>query len=384
MKRFDVAIVGAGPAGSATGIALARKGFSVLLLDKRIFPREKLCGDFLNPITLPLLENLRVMEELRLLSPRKITAFRISLASGAQATSRFPAANGRPSFGLGLRRKDLDYTLLKRAVKLGAFLQEGYQVRAIERIKAVWSIAVEGKTTKERLEARLLIGADGRHSRVAHRLGLARPDGDNRGSVAFQLRLAGVRGLNNEVQIRLFPGGYAGLMALDDETANLCFTVKPEQIQRAPSVPALMKQALWKNPSLARALEPSEIVGEARSAYPVYFPPRHSHGEGVLLVGDAARVTEPVTGEGIFFALQSGALAASTAERAFERGDFSAEQLSAYRDACREAFARRQRLNSIIRALIHRPALTAVLLRLSAPTFLLRELCRDAPVWAGA
>jgi flavin-dependent dehydrogenase len=102
-----------------------------------------------------------------------------------------------------------------------------------------------------------------------------------------------------------------------------------------------------------------------RSTYPVYFPTRRAYGEGVLLVGDAARVNEPATGEGVYFALKSGALAARTVSQAFQKRDFSAHQLSSYERECRSAFRTRWRINTLIRWLIYRPALLSPLIRFS-------------------
>src|SRR5262249_7479239 len=75
MEHFDVAIMGAGPAGSSAAIALAREGYSVAVLDKEQFPREKLCGDFLNPISWPLLRELEVEREILASSHEKVTTF---------------------------------------------------------------------------------------------------------------------------------------------------------------------------------------------------------------------------------------------------------------------------------------------------------------------
>ena len=77
---------------------------------------------------------------------------------------------------------------------------------------------------------------------------------------------------------------------------------------------ALLERFLWKNRYLRELLADTEIVGQIRSAYPVYFSPRRCYGDGFLLVGDAARVTEPVTGEGIYFALKSAEILAQTIE----------------------------------------------------------------------
>jgi flavin-dependent dehydrogenase len=128
MQDFDVAIVGAGPAGCSSAITLAQLGYEVVLIDRAIFPREKLCGDFVNPINWPVLQRLHVSDDVLGRRHVKITRFRITSADGAQATSPLPAAGGR-QFGLGLRRYDLDHTLLERAKSLAVTVNEGSQVK---------------------------------------------------------------------------------------------------------------------------------------------------------------------------------------------------------------------------------------------------------------
>ena len=106
-------------------------------------------------------------------------------------------------------------------------------------------------------------------------------------------------------------------------------------------------------------------MGTARSTYPVYFSPRRSIGDAVMLIGDAARVNEPVSGEGIFFAMRSAANAAAAIDQAFGRGDFSARELCEYERRCRAEFRLRRGLNGAIRFLMYRPALLVPFIRLS-------------------
>ncbi|HKY09359.1 MAG TPA: hypothetical protein VJQ55_13995, partial [Candidatus Binatia bacterium] len=116
-------------------------------------------------------------------------------------------------------------------------------------------------------------------------------------------------------------------------------------------------------------------TAELRSVYPVYFPPRRSVADHALLAGDAARVSEPITGEGIYFALRSGWLAAESVHAALRRGDLSAAALAGYERACRGAFRSRLALNSSLRFAIYRPALIEPFIRLSARNqFLLHSL----------
>ena len=364
MKRFDVAIVGAGPAGSSAAIFLARKGYSVALLDKYLFPRDKLCGDFLNPVNWEIFAKLGMEDELLAAEHEKVSSFRISTPT-AELCVPLTSSNGRHAFGLGLCRRQLDDLLLKRAKKGGVSVRQEFRINSLRREDGGWSLSGGENANGETVRSRLLISADGRNSWVAHRLALAGPAERSGKYVAFQLHLRGCRGIDGEVQIHLFLGGYAGLVRLGGGMANLCFTVEKSKTKESPAVDLLREKYLYGNPHLKRALEASEIVGEARSVYPLYFSPRRCYGDGFLLAGDAARVTEPVTGEGVYLALKSGELAAEASDSALRKRNFSARQLSAYDSACRSAFGRRQRVNRLIRAAVYRPYLLTPLLNLS-------------------
>ncbi len=382
MKRVDVAIVGAGPAGSASAISLARKGYSVVLIDKAFFPREKLCGDFLNPIDWPLFEQLGVADDLLSFEHEEVGAFRISTCAGDEARIDFPVQAGRRRFGLGLRRFYLDNLLLQAAEKAGVAVQRGCRVGAVAREAEGWSITLEAHSAKQQLHSVFLIGADGRNSLVAHRLGLARTSEGTGNYVAFQMHLTRCRSLQGEIQIHGFPDGYAGLVGLGGGAVNLCFTVEKRRAKEDLSLAALLEKFLCKNSFLRECLRESEIVGDIRSAYPVYFSPRRCYGDGFLLAGDAARVTEPVTGEGVYFALKSGILAGEAIDGAFRRRNGTVERFAGYGRLCRRAFGYRQTINRIIRGLIYRPALLAPLVRLSSKTLfplrpLVERLCRS-------
>ncbi len=383
MKRFDVAIVGAGPAGCSSAIFLAHRGYSVALLDKALFPRDKLCGDFLNPANWKIFDRLGIRDALLSLQHEKVESFLISTQS-ASATVPFPSRNGRSFFGLGLKRSLFDDLLLRLAERDGVTVRQGCKPSELSRDETGWVLTCGDSSSVNKLHAKLLIGADGRNSWVAHRLGLTAPDESSGRFVAFQTHLRRCRGIKGAVEIHLFPSGYAGLVGLGEGMANLCFTVEKKVVRQSSSVDALLRKYLFQNVRLKDALETAEMVGEVRSMYPVYFSPRRCYGDGFLLVGDAARVTEPVTGEGVYFALKSGELAAAAADLVLKRGVISARQLSSYHLACRRTFARRQRINRLVRAAIHRPYLLTPLVGLS-PKYnfpvvaLLNSVCQAVP-----
>lgn len=366
MERYDVAIVGAGPAGSAAAISLARAGHEVLLIDKQKFPREKLCGDFLNPVNWPVLERLGVADDILSQEHRKISHFRISSCGGSQAVAALSAPGRGRAFGLGLRRSILDDTLLHRAKTEGAEVRTGVALRDVRRSADGWRLNVARDETEERLTARVLIGADGRNSRTAHRLGLARPNELDAKHVGVQSQVKNAAETDDGVHIHLFPGGYAGLVGVGGGLTNVCFTIDKKTLKECSSVTELWEKTLYRNRILKEQLGRGEIVAPIRTAFPVYFAPRRCYGDGFLLAGDAARVTEPVTGEGVYFALRSGELAAETVARALRRGDLSARALSAYARDCRSWFARRRAVNHLVRAVVRRPALASALVRFSA------------------
>jgi geranylgeranyl reductase family protein len=378
MKPFDVAIVGAGPAGAAAAISLARKGYGVAVVDKEKFPRDKLCGDFVNPINWPILRELGVESAVLATSHEKITAFRLTACSGETAEASLPSRQEHADFGIGLRRRSLDDILLQKARREGAAVFDECRITQLKRQERGWSLALDGRSGTGEICAKVLIGADGRNSWLAHRLGLTGAAEMHGRSVGFQLRLQVADVTHGRVEIHLLPGGYAGVVGLGDGTVNLCLAMEKEKLPHQRQVEFLWNSCLPHNPYLKELLRRSVRVGEARSTYPVYFKPRRCFADGVLLVGDAARVSEPMSGEGIYFAMKSGLLAAETVGEAFCSGDFSTAHLGRYERKCRRAFRFRRGINSLVRNLIYRPRLLAPLVRFSAKQGRLLDSLVDA------
>ncbi len=361
MENVDVAIIGAGPAGSATAIGLAQRGYEVALIDKRHFPREKLCGDFVNPSNWPVFRELGVTDRVLAETHGEVSGFRITDSAGREAEARFGSRYLQRSIGLGLRRAALDQLLVQRAAELGATTHLGCRVEKLSRSAQGWRL----KIAEESWQAKLVIGADGRNSWVAQQLGLNRSAAMRGRSVGFQSRLhcAGAAG---QIEIHLFPGGYAGVVSLGDGTINLAMAIDKRKLGGERGADFLFNKVLARNPHLKEIIDRCDSVAELRSVFPVHFPARRCVADGALLVGDAARVSEPVTGEGIYFALRSGLLAAETIDLAFRRGNLLPAGLAGYERACRRAFRSRLVLNALMRFAVYRPALIDPFIRLSA------------------
>ena len=361
MKDFDAAIVGAGPAGSATAIALVQRGYAVALVDKRQFPREKLCGDFVNPINWPIFRELGVAQRILAQPHAAVTGFRLTSDSGVDAQALFSSRTRQPQFGLGMRRERLDQVLLERARSLGVTVHLGGRIENLARSEQGWRLQAGGD---ESWHARALIGADGRNSWVARQLGMNTTTEGR--CIGFQVRLQSPGVVADKVEIHLFPGGYVGLIGLGDGTINLCLSIDKQMLPSERVGEFLLTKCLPRNPYLKKLLDRSTSASEFRSAYPVYFPRRRCIANGALLVGDAARVSEPVTGEGIYFAMRSGLLAAETIHEALAYSDFSVNNLRSYEQKRDRLFRLRYALNSLIHFAIYRPALVNPLIRFSA------------------
>jgi len=366
MRAYDVVIVGAGPAGSATAIMLARRGHSVAILDKEKFPREKLCGDFINPSNWPTLRRLGVAEEVLAASRDRISEFRITSYLGAEARVPLPDSGAGAGYGVALRRSTLDAILLRRAKCDGAVIWDNCKFKTLHRCRDGWSIVVENDQGPDEIVAQVVIGADGRNSKVAHDQGLSRALPRRGDAVGFQLHVKSSYDIAGKIEIHLFPGGYGGMAKIDHNLINFSFAVDRLSLENCGGLEALLSSRVQKNASLKELLRGGERIGPAHSTYPVYFSPRRCYSDRLLLVGDAARVSEPITGEGVYFALRSGVFAGDALHAAFQTGDLSSRTLQSYACACRAAFAVRRGLNALVRFMIYRPALLTPFLRFSA------------------
>src|SRR3989442_4439613 len=172
-RSDDVLIVGAGPAGTVAATVLARAGARVRLIDRAAFPRDKLCGDTMNPGTLAALRRLglaQVVEERGLC----VDGMRLTGPGGVVVEGRYP--NGLS--GRALLRRDLDWSLLQQAIAVGAQFEPTVSVRRaiVEQSdagKSVGGVVVAAKGGEREMRAPVTIATDGRRSTLAFSLGLS-------------------------------------------------------------------------------------------------------------------------------------------------------------------------------------------------------------------
>ncbi len=224
MELFDVAVIGGGPAGSVCAAFSAASGLRVVLIEREKFPREKVCGDCLNPECWPILRRLGIDQCVRA-SPHGALDW-VEFISVGDRHVRIDLPRGEEA-EIAVKRSAFDSVLLERARKLGAEIREASTLTSIEKSDSAWKLTTTETATAFR--ARVLVAADGRNSTVARLLGLLPRFAKER--VALQTHIPLPRGFGNRVVLQLLPGGYSGQAPVNDSELNLCLVGKPKSIR---------------------------------------------------------------------------------------------------------------------------------------------------------
>jgi geranylgeranyl reductase family protein len=376
----DVVVVGAGPAGSAAAILLAERGWSVTLLDKAAFPRPKICGEYLSPEAARVLDRLGVLKAVDAAGAQPLSGMRIIAPDGTVLDGTYPTSGpwrGYRDHALAIRREVFDRILLERARALPVDVRERHRVTGLlvegGLVRGVKAESADGAPVE--LRSRLVVGADGRASVVAHALGLVRPHRLQR--LALIQHVSGIEGLGDRGEIYVDPPDYSILNPVAPGIVNLSLVVplahaKPFSSRLETFMEARLRQLRHVPARLAGMKAEGPVMAMGPLAYRVGEP----RVGGVLLAGDAAGFYDPFTGEGLYTALRSAELLAEVAHPALSTGDVSADALAPYARAKRAAFADKARVtralqfiiahrrlaNGAARFLQRRPALLSMLM----------------------
>ena len=310
----DVLIAGAGPAGSVAALVLARAGARVQVIDRARFPRDKLCGDTVNPGALAMLRRLGVSADVERRGVR-LRGMVVSGLGGVSVRGEYgPTVTG--TCGRAIRRRELDAALVTAAVDAGAQFDDGVTVRGPlvddgpdgPLVRGLW---VSGRGDRAvRVPARVTIAADGRRSIVASALGLSRhPSRPRRWVVGGYFE--GVDGLAPYGEMHVRRDHFLGVAPLPEQLANVC--VVSAARGRFANPGALLQTAITTNPFLRDRFAGARLIGPVTSMGPLAVDAPRAGLPGLLLAGDAAGFIDPITGDGIRFAVRGGELAARAA-----------------------------------------------------------------------
>ncbi|NNE47740.1 MAG: geranylgeranyl reductase family protein [Rhodothermales bacterium] len=365
---YDVIVVGAGPGGSSAAAFMAQSGQHVLLVDKEYFPRDKVCGDAVGGKSLDILSRLGVTKKLMKADALQTWGITFSAPSGDQISIPFSPEWDTPAFVC--KRQSFDDLVFRAAEDAGVEIWQGSEARGLlwtgDAVAGVTVARPDGKQVDVR--APLVVGADGAYSAVARGLGIDQLDKKHYVG-AIRAYYEGVTGFNegNYLEIHFVDTvipGYFWIFPLPDGGANVGLGMPSSVLKKRNIRMRELLDQLVADRRFAPRFEGARRVGKIRGwGLPLGSRPRKMAGNGWMLVGDAASLIDPFSGEGIGNAVLSASSAADWASTARRTGDYSLSVLSGYqkevlgllRDELRvshlmQKIARRKRLlNMVIR-----------------------------------
>ncbi|MEU1212478.1 geranylgeranyl reductase family protein [Streptomyces sp. NPDC005790] len=397
--QAQVIVVGAGPAGSAAALHLARSGVDVLLLEKGTFPRDKVCGDGLTPRGVQQLVRMGVDIDapgwMRTKGMRWV-------CEGRQVHIDWPSSGAHPDFGLTRSRHDFDDVLVRQAVAAGARLcmetkATGPLTDRAGRITGVNSVAGADKRPRK-YHAPVVIAADGASARTALAMGLERDPGKPIATAARRYYRSGARTHDPYLELwadlvcsrtaRDLPG-YGWIFPLGDGRVNVGLGALPHRGHGTVDLRATMDRWLTRMPSHWGLREENADSPLLSAALPMGFNRTPQYRRGLLLVGDSGGMVSPWSGEGIVQAMEAGEVAAETVALALHRpsGPGRERALHQYASEVNRRWGRYYRLGNTVADLVfarygYRPLLNR---RVMASPTLVRTLARllthgtDAP-----
>jgi menaquinone-9 beta-reductase len=305
-NHHDIIIIGGGPAGSSAGIALARAGMNIAIIEKKSFPREVLCGEFLSGEVVSAIKEFGLYDEFLSLHPNKVTQFRYIPENGVETSH----ALGFESYAL--KRSLLDHLLLNAAKNSGTVVFQPAEVISIQPNENVYEIRCKILDGELFLTAHTVIAAYGKQSILDKSL--------NRVFASYRSGFNGVKyhinnillneTTGNEIQLYAANGIYCGINRVSENETTLCF-LSDRNVSQQDTKNAL--NTLLERNGNFRSLFACDPLTELHKlpvfgTGNIYFGQRSAVENGIFMIGDAAAVIAPLVGDGIGMAMESGKL----------------------------------------------------------------------------
>ena len=337
---YDVAIIGAGPGGTTTASYLAEAGLRVLLLDKSEFPRDKTCGDALSPNALKILGDLGIIDNIAKFGYR-LNGVRLVAPDGNELVAPIPPKPGFVEHLVIAPRIKLDDLLLQHAIAMGAEFKPKIRVTDLQVDSD--KVTITGKSGNQNLKffAKVGVIAVGANISLLQKLGLISKPPEF--AVAARAYFTNLPMLEDLMEIR-FDGvplpGYGWIFPTSETSAN----IGAGFLKKSKKLPFSAKEILGK--FLSHGPVQEKLSGGQREGvvkgYPLRmdFATARSHSDRIVIVGEAAGLVNPFTGEGIDYAMESGQIAARVLSDLAATGDYSFKALHTYTRNLRKRFQR--------------------------------------------
>lgn len=341
MIETKVCIVGAGPGGAATALKLSYMGIESILVDKAVFPRDKICGDAISGKVLTLMKRLdpAMLERFRSLHGHTdVWGIDFVVPNGRTLSIPFKPGYVRDEKnapGYICKRMDFDNFLIEEVKKRDNIqFHEGIAVEKYERSARGWKIS--GKGGAFEVDAQLLIISNGANSNFSRNVaGLEKDHAHHAGAVRAYYK--NVKNLHQDNFIELhflksITPGYFWIFPLADGHANVGLGMRSDYVKkRSVNLRKSFFEIIESHPVFKERFKDAEIVGPLEGfGLPLGSKKRVISGDHFMLIGDAGHLIDPLTGEGIGHAFYSGVIAAEQAQVCLEKQEFSAAFLQAY------------------------------------------------------
>jgi len=326
-KSYDIIIVGAGPSGSTCATLLARGGAHVLLLEKSSFPRDKTCGDFISARLKDNLEKSNLCPPLKGTHPGAVSDLLFSHPKAGSFTLSRP-----PAQGFICKRKAFDHLLFEQAqAKV-----DGLTNMPVKKLLFEGKQIVGVQTADQTFRAKIVVGADGANGITARALGVPTFD-ENHNAVAIRAYYNQIEGIGDTAELHFLDEvqpGYFWIFPLNPATgeANVGLGLLSRQVRYGNvQLKQLLERIIATHPLFAQRFCRSECLSPIKGwslpfgskKRPVAFP-------GAVLLGDAAGLIDPMSGEGIENGIRSAQCAAPVLLQSLAAGNYSKEFLMQY------------------------------------------------------
>lgn len=328
----DAAVLGAGIAGSSLAKALADRGWDTVLIDRRQFPRHKVCGEFLSPESLSMLNSLGLRTAVESLQPSVINRTRLIFSHGEAIELPLPGS------ALGVSRYALDTALHEAAIRSGVQVETGTTATSVHAHAKGYGIETRQEGGRHTVRARTVIAAWGANLRSGlpgHNASRA----SRNTYVGVKTHYSGID-MGPVVELYFFSGGYLGISPIEGGRVNVAALLKREAFHSSEkTVLGILDAAARRNPKLyAKLRDAVPVPGTQAAVAPVDVYRRRPVWEQLPHVGDAAQMIPPLCGDGMSMALRSAQRCAPLADR-YLRGEISLAQWeSAYTKSIRNEF----------------------------------------------
>jgi geranylgeranyl reductase family protein len=367
----DIVIAGAGPAGSTASLFLSAAGIRHTLIDKAVFPRDKICGDALSGKVLPVLKKLNpeLINELLTTNENCLGSRGIVFGApnGKTLDVPFRAVNSVITHDPGFvsKRIHFDFSLIKKLNPEFCDFRQGNEISDIEYSNKKVQLALKtANGTTENLECKLLIGCDGAHSVANKLLGDEHKLDSNHYCGGIRAYYSNVKNMHPENYIELhfldeLLPGYFWIFPLPNGMANVGAGMLTKSISRKKvNLKTAMLNAIENNPSIKHRFAGAQLQGKIEGwGLPLGSKKRKISASNLLLCGDAAGMIDPFSGEGISNAMYCGMRAAEVAQNAVRENNFSDVFLKQYDELVYNRMWSELKLSHTLQKLCNYPSL---------------------------